>query len=202
MIKIKIKYTNGNEVSLEIPIDQEGAVSQPELKSAVAPLAEEQRAFLEAASAVSKDLLGRATTSLSVCDSSTQNAAAKEGEVEEGVVGGVGEEEGEEEREEGEEPNELHLFKFKCKHDLDYTPSKELCSAFVSAFGEELVWSVFKKARAWTLANPKLRKTQKGMGRCLNTWLCGDSGRRRVSIREAVRNQGLLNSGNKDSKGW
>jgi hypothetical protein len=214
MIKIKIKYANGSEVSLELPFGQEAQISLPDTQSAVAPLAEEQTAFLEAAKAVSETLIEQASTD--VAQSSEPSASAsrekniwegeQEGEVGEGVVGGVGEEEGEVVREEEREPEklcELHKFTFICENGALYAPPKSLCRDFVSAFGEEQVRRVFGIARAWLSANPTNRKTLRGMGRFLNSWLCRESGRERMAIRAAVNTaQGLLIDGNKTSQGW
>lgn len=127
-----------------------------------------------------------------------------EGEVGEGVEGGVGEEEGEVEREKEEKPerfDDIHHFEFPCEGSQMYVPNPALVRDFVLAFGEEHVRIQFIKARSWLIANPQKRKTQRGMGRFLNAWLCRESGMQRTPIKSQPLGKSLLD-GNKTSQGW
>lgn len=147
----------------------------------------------------------------------------------EGVEGGVGEEEGEVregERKRGGEikasnhvqhkPTYDHLcpdqdpltcnltdLKFPCENGV-YSPPAVLCRDFVAAFGESFVRTEFAKARAWLMANPSRRKTVRGCGRYLNSWLSSAGSRPRQNIKIAAKEAavGLLAEGKETSDGW
>lgn len=98
----------------------------------------------------------------------------------------------------------LDQFQFPCKDGSVYTPAMELTRDFVMAFGEEHVTKEFLKARSWLIANPEKRKTLRGMGRYLNTWLCHQAGMKRTSVKEAIKTKtgSLLDEGTTDHQGW
>ena len=147
----------------------------------------------------------------------------------EGVEGGVGEEEGEVregERKRGgaieasnhvqvksscdelcldQDPLTCNLadFKFPCRDGV-YSPPAVLCRDFVAAFGESFVRTEFIKARAWYTANHARRKTVRGCGRSLNSWLSSAGSRPRQNIKIAAKEAavGLLAEGKETSDGW
>lgn len=135
-----------------------------------------------------------------------------------GEEGGCKGEEGEAEGKEEEKPERIYdlehtvetaldLFQFPCESGV-YVPPMQLTRDFVLAFGEEHVTKEFLKARSWLIANPLNRKTQRGMGRFLNAWLCREAGMKRISVKEAAivktatKTGSLLDNGNQDSQGW
>lgn len=137
----------------------------------------------------------------------------EEGEVggeERGCKGGEGEVEGKEE----EKPERIYdldhsidtaldLFQFPCESGI-YVPPMQLTRDFVLAFGEEHTTREFLKARSWLIANPTNRKTQRGMGRFLNAWLCREAGMKRTPIKESkvLKSDSLLSNGTENSQGW
>jgi len=137
----------------------------------------------------------------------------EEGEVggeERGCKGGEGEVEGKEE----EKPERIYdldhsidtaldLFQFPCENGI-YVPPMQLTRDFVLAFGEEHTTREFLKARSWLIANPTNRKTQRGMGRFLNAWLCREAGMKRTPIKESKtqKSDSLLSNGTENSQGW
>lgn len=96
----------------------------------------------------------------------------------------------------------LDGFQFPCDGGYLYTPPMPLVRDFVLAFGEEHVRVEFLKSRAWLTANPAKRKTQRGMGRYLTTWLCHKSGMKRTPIKEILKTKSLLSDGIETQTGW
>lgn len=99
----------------------------------------------------------------------------------------------------------LDQFQFPTQGGGIYTPPMQLTRDFVMAFGEEHVTKEFLKARSWLLANPEKRKTLRGMGRYLNSWLCHEAGMKRTAIKKVAaepKTGSLLDNGNTDSQGW
>ena len=135
-----------------------------------------------------------------------------------GEVGGEEEgckgEEGEVEGREEEKPDHIYdlnhtidtaldLFQFPCQSGI-YTPQMELTRDFVLAFGEDHVTKEFLKARSWLLVNPEKRKTQRGMGRFLNAWLCREAGMKRIAVKDikSQKTDSLLSNGTENTQGW
>ncbi|CAB4136086.1 hypothetical protein UFOVP917_37 [uncultured Caudovirales phage] len=97
----------------------------------------------------------------------------------------------------------LDSFQFPCADKSMYCPPMPLVRDFILAFGEEHVRREFLKARSWLLANPEKRKTQRGMSRYLNAWLCRQAGMERAPIKSiAPKTDSLLSNGNTKSDGW
>ena len=96
----------------------------------------------------------------------------------------------------------LDSFQFPCQDKSMYCPPMPLVRDFILAFGEEHVRREFLKARSWLTANPEKRKTQRGMSRYLNAWLCRQAGMKRTPIKEANKSDSLLSNGNTTSEGW
>jgi len=95
----------------------------------------------------------------------------------------------------------LDSFQFPCADKSMYCPPMPLVRDFILAFGEEHVSREFLKARSWLTANPEKRKTQRGMSRYLNAWLCRQAGMKRTPIKEN-KTDSLLSNGNTTSEGW
>lgn len=134
-----------------------------------------------------------------------------------GRIGGVGERK--EEAGEGEGRGEKHErfealnydaeidtpldgFEFPCENGSMYVPPMPLVRDFILAFGEEHVRVEFLKARSWLTANPDKRKTYRGMGRYLNTWLCHNSGMKRIAVKQILETKSLLANGKQTQEGW
>ena len=228
MIKLTITTKNGTTVSLDIP-EVENVEVNKQLHNALSGV-DYPEYYYEASEGaipvVSEDLKPSGKRYKSVgemlVDQGLDEIAARvnatgekmeEGEVggEEGVRQG---EEGEVEVKEEEKPERfynldhtvdtaLDLFQFPCKTGI-YTPPMKLTRDFVLAFGEEHVTKEFLKARSWLIANPTKLKTQRGMGRYLNAWLCHEAGMKRTAIKEAKspKIDSLLHNGTEDSQGW
>jgi hypothetical protein len=96
----------------------------------------------------------------------------------------------------------LDSFQFPCQDKSMYCPPMPLVRDFILAFGEEHVRREFLKARSWLVANPEKRKTQRGMSRYLNAWLCRQAGMKRTPIKETTKTDSLLSNGNTASEGW
>ena len=97
----------------------------------------------------------------------------------------------------------LDAFQFPCQDKSMYCPPLPLVRDFILAFGEEHVQREFLKARSWLTANPEKRKTQRGMSRYLNAWLCRNAGMKRTPIKAvAPKTDSLLSNGNDSSEGW
>ena len=60
---------------------------------------------------------------------------------------------------------------FPLKDGSDYVPPATLLEALESAYGFQNVYFQLPAAYVWLLANPKKRKTRKGMPRFLNAWM-------------------------------
>ena len=80
----------------------------------------------------------------------------------------------------------------------------KLTKDFVLAFGNDHVSKEFLKARLWLCANTEKRKTQRGMGRFLNAWLCREAGMKRSAVVSVVaaKSGSLLDNGTENSQGW
>jgi hypothetical protein len=97
----------------------------------------------------------------------------------------------------------LDSFQFPCQDKSMYCPPMPLVRDFILAFGEEHVRREFLKARSWLTANPEKRKTQRGMSRYLNAWLCNQAGMKRTPLKSiAPKTDSLLSNGNTTSEGW
>lgn len=96
----------------------------------------------------------------------------------------------------------LYTIQFDCEAGVSYVPPAKLVKDFMLAFGEQTVLDEFLKAKAWLSANPKQRKTPRGMGRFLNAWLCRSEGRKRIAIKQSTRTGSLLDNGTQTSQGW
>jgi len=144
------------------------------------------------------------------CDTGEKMEEGEVGGEERGCKGGEGEVEGKEE----EKPERIYdldhsidtaldLFQFPCENGI-YVPPMQLTRDFVLAFGEEHTTREFLKARSWLIANPTNRKTQRGMGRFLNAWLCREAGMKRTPIKESKvqKSDSLLSNGTENSQGW
>ena len=57
MIKIKIRYQNGSEVSFQIPVEKDSELEITSNPSAVGILRDDQKAFLEASTKISEKML-------------------------------------------------------------------------------------------------------------------------------------------------
>lgn len=97
----------------------------------------------------------------------------------------------------------LDSFQFPCADKSMYCPPMPLVRDFILAFGEEHVRREFLKARSWLVANPEKRKTQRGMSRYLNAWLCRQAGMERTPLKAITpKTDSLLSNGNTESEGW
>ncbi len=215
MIKLKITTQNGTSIELEIPTDGTASLGQSLAPSAVSTLVVEQTP----AAAPSEPVCEQCPDQ--VHDSVLQNGISlreeeREGEVGEGVRGGVGEKEGEA-GEGGEEKPErisvpdlspkqldqvdLEKFEFTTDSEQSWFASKSLISDFILAFSKEHVAMEFVKARLWLNANPSRRKTARGMGRFLNGWLCRTAGMARQPLKQRVATT-FSTDGIQTSEGW
>lgn len=95
----------------------------------------------------------------------------------------------------------LDQVEFPTDGDGLFKASAALVADFVTAFGEEHVRTEFQKAKCWLLTNPQKRKTQRGMGRFLNAWLCRNAGMQKAPIKQIVQNS-FTTSGKQNSQGW
>ena len=224
MIKLTITTKNGTTVSLDIPDTEDATVTNSRLDEVSAMVYQETRNRQEEQPIPAQETApanlnrehvveSRSVDEVLACAENAIGEKMEEGEVggeERGCKGEEGEVEGKEE----EKPERLYdldhtvetaldLFQFPCQTGI-YTPPMELTRDFVLAFGEDHVTKEFLKARSWLIANPQKRKTQRGMGRFLNAWLCREAGMKRTPISEtkAVKSDSLLSNGTEDSQGW
>jgi len=97
----------------------------------------------------------------------------------------------------------LDAFQFPLENGTMYCPPMPLVRDFILAFGKDHVQREFLKARSWLTANVDKRKTGRGMGRFLNSWLCREAGMKRTPIKAIVpKSDSLLSNGNTTSEGW
>jgi len=226
MIKLTITTKNGTTLCLDIPDTEDVTVTNSRVHQASAvvhadapsnreevaiPLVSEPVPVLNREEVVESIQINEVV--------SRENAIGEkmeEGEVG-GEEGGCKGEEGEAEGWEEEKPEKIYdldhtvetaldMFQFPCENGI-YVPPMQLTRDFVLAFGEEHVTKEFLKARSWLIANSTNRKTQRGMGRFLNAWLCREAGMKRISVKDATsiktpKTGSLLDNGNQESQGW
>jgi hypothetical protein len=227
MIKLTITTKNGTTVSLDIPDAENMTVTNSRVKqvSAVvyadASSKQEEVAIPLVSEPVPVSNREEVVESSQINEVLSRKNATGE-KMEEGEVGGeeggCKGEEGEAEGREEEKPEKIYdldhtvetaldMFQFPCENGI-YVPPMQLTRDFVLAFGEEHVTKEFLKARSWLIANSTNRKTQRGMGRFLNAWLCREAGMKRISVKEAAtvkaaaKSGSLLDNGNETSQGW
>lgn len=200
MIKITITKPSGTTVCIEIPLDDEiQPAAQP---SAVVTPEQRDRPVHGPSARNSEESVCLVETQNQVLETTREGESV--GEVGEGIVGGVGEERGEvgEGREgEPEKTSGLDQVEFPTDGDGIFRASPALVTDFVTAFGEEHVKTEFQKAKCWLLTNPTKRKTQRGMGRFLNAWLCRQAGMQKTPIKQIVQ-KSFNTNGKQDSQGW
>jgi hypothetical protein len=228
MIKLTITTKNGTTVSLDIPDTEDVKVTNSRVKetSAVVYPKYHITASEDGTPLANEDLAPSGKMYKSVEDmiasQSVDEVLARENITGEKIVGGEvgGEEggckggEGEVEGREEEKPDlfseidhtsetALDMFQFPCQSGI-YVPPMKLTKDFVLAFGNDHVSKEFLKARLWLCANTEKRKTQRGMGRFLNAWLCREAGMKRSAVASvaAVKSGSLLDNGTEDSQGW
>jgi hypothetical protein len=109
------------------------------------------------------------------------------------------------ERGEEEEKPDLYAMTFDAIGG-QYAPPHGLISDFIAAYGQDVVERELHKARAWLTANSNNRKTIKGMGRFLNSWLCRAQKVPRIAVKAAVAKPAatgsLLEAANNSQEGW
>ena len=228
MIKLTITTKGGTTVSLDIPDTEDVKVTNSRVEQASAVVYPKYHitASEDGIPLASEDLAPSGKRYKSVEDmiasQSVDEVLARENITGEKIVGGEvgGEEggckggEGEVEGREEEKPDHIYdlnhtidtaldLFQFPCQSGI-YTPQMELTRDFVLAFGEDHVTKEFLKARSWLLANPEKRKTQRGMGRFLNAWLCREAGMKRIAVKDikSQKTDSLLSNGTESTQGW
>ena len=228
MIKIVISTKNGTTVSLDIPDTEDVSVTNSRIKqvsAVVYPPSEDTQ--VETPSTEQCDHVapsGKTFKSVGEMlvahglDEIAERINSIGEKVEDGEVGGeeggCKGDEGEVEGEEEEKPERIYdldhtidtaldKFQFPCQQGI-YTPPMALTRDFVLAFGEAHVTREFLKARSWLIANSQKRKTQRGMGRYLNSWLCREAGMKRTAVKEVAKTKtgSLLDDGITDSTGW
>ena len=195
MIRITVTYPGGAIATIEVPLNlgQEQA-SAVVTKDEPVKGAEDAFAALEKAKYV---LMSDKESTVATW------GGDEKGEI--GRIGGVGERkesgerEGEPESESGS--SDITAFLFPCEDGYEWSCSRDLARDFLTAFGRDHVEKEFLKARMWLLANPERRKTRRGMGRFLQSWLCRQQNIPRQPIKTLVQDS-LLADGNKTLNGW
>jgi len=223
MIKLTITTKSGTTVSLDIPDTEDVKVTNSRVEQASAAVYHKYvNVGVEQAIPAQESAPYVENREQVVELSSVDEVLARENITGEKIVGGEvgGEEggckgeEGEAEGREEEKPDlfleidhtsetALDMFQFPCQSGI-YVPPMKLTKDFVLAFGNDHVSKEFLRARLWLCANTEKRKTQRGMGRFLNAWLCREAGMKRSAVASvvAVKTGSLLDNGTEDSQGW
>lgn len=178
MIKITVTAQNGTTVQLEIPTDGAALITTPCTPVAVSTLKLEQIPIPEAAKP------------------QEQKSAPQEPEPALQL-----QLEPDPQPEQPGRPDDISNFQFPCENGGFYVAPPTLVRDFTLAFGETHVRTEFLKARSWLTANPRQRKTQRGMGRFLNAWLCRNAGVAKTPIRARAQTT-FSTDGNQVSEGW
>lgn len=178
MIKITVTAQNGTTVQLEIPTDGAAPITTPCTPVAVSTLKLEQIPIPEAVKPQEQELTPQ------------EPEPVKQPEPEP-----------EPQPEQPERPDDISNFQFPCENGGFYVAPPTLVRDFTLAFGETHVRTEFLKARFSLTANPRQRKTQRGMGRFLNDWLCRNAGVAKTPIRARAQTT-FSTDGNQVSEGW
>ena len=234
MIKLCITTPNGTKIELDIPISEDASTKSSDTSSAVTILADTQTTVEQAETSV-----GEQQQVVSVNDDMTDKSKDKsspldeipreillgreggEGEVGEGVRGGVGEKEGEV----GEGRRERNPIHNRSKQALKYngTPLEKYkgideigfqvrdgstwhcpyaaIDNLLNLYSHETIRRQFLFAKGWLIADEKRLKTYDGMTRFINGWMSRHESYAGAS-KPVVESSNLLKTGNANSEGW
>lgn len=223
MIKLRIQTANGTKIELDIPIDDSAKI-QPDAPASAVPILEDTHGASESGKLLDCEQHHKLDDDASF-DSSDDimiRSGDGEGEVGEGVEGGVGEEEGEagegrkgrtcrvtpklysdevaQQRFQG-----LQDFVFETRSGEDWTVPHKYLDNLLLLHPIEKIRSQFVIARGWLLADPRRRKTFGGMTRFINNWfsnLESPPGWKQQQDSPKPVHGSLLKNGNEHSEGW
>jgi hypothetical protein len=101
---------------------------------------------------------------------------------------------------EGQTQN-MYNMTFQTQDGKDWQVPAGLMKDLVIIYGEKTVEQELLKAHAWLEADPKRRKTPRGMGRYLNGWLSRASSMVRTPIKTLLKRDSLM-SANGTQESW
>jgi hypothetical protein len=97
----------------------------------------------------------------------------------------------------------MYNMTFQTQDGKDWTVPAGLMKDLVIIYGEKTVEQELLKAHAWLEADPKRRKTPRGMGRYLNGWLSRASSMVRTPIKTLLkRDTSLLATNGSTQESW
>jgi hypothetical protein len=101
------------------------------------------------------------------------------------------------------ETRNMYNMTFVTQDGKDWTVPAGLMKDLVIIYGEKTVEQELLKAHAWLEADPKRRKTPRGMGRYLNGWLSRASSMVRTPIKTLLkRDTSLLATNGSTQESW
>lgn len=182
-ISINITYTSGTRVELVVPLEEPAQlISQPESHEPVQPAQDlaDAMAGLPVLTDEERELLkpsGRRYTSVQdMVDELKQDP-------------------------ESGRTMSLYDITYVTQDGKEYKVPPGLMKDFITIYGEKTVEQELWKAHAWLEADPKRRKTPRGMGRYLNGWLSRASSMVRTPIKTLLKRDSLMST-NGTQESW
>lgn len=190
-ISINITYTSGTKVELIVPLEEPAQIvsqleSQPESPVTPEPVQPAQdladaMAGIPVLTAEERELLkpsGRRYTSVNeMVDELKQDP-------------------------ESGKTMSMYNMTFQTQDGKDWQVPPGLMKDLVIIYGEKTVEQELWKAHAWLEADPKRRKTPRGMGRYLNGWLSRASSMVRTPIKTLLKRDNSLLATNGTQESW
>jgi hypothetical protein len=96
----------------------------------------------------------------------------------------------------------MYNMTFQTQDGKDWQVPPGLMKDLVIIYGEKTVEQELLKAHAWLEADPKRRKTPRGMGRYLNGWLSRASSMVRTPIKTLLKRDTLMASNGNAQESW
>ena len=185
-ISINITYTSGTKVELVVPLEEPAQiVSQPESPVTPEPVQPAQD-------------LADAMAGIPVFTDEERELLKPSGRRYSSVQEMV-----EELKQDPESGKTMSMYNmtFVTMDGKEWTAPAGLMKDLVIIYGEKTVEQELLKAHAWLEADPKRRKTPRGMGRYLNGWLSRASSMVRTPIKTLLKRESLLTT-NGTQESW
>lgn len=96
----------------------------------------------------------------------------------------------------------LYDITYVTQDGKEYKVPPGLMKDFITIYGEKTVEQELLKAHAWLEADPKRRKTPRGMGRFLNGWLSRAASMVRTPIKTLLKRDNLMGSQHGTQERW
>lgn len=96
----------------------------------------------------------------------------------------------------------MYNMTFQTQDGKDWQVPPGLMKDLVIIYGEKTVEQELWKAHAWLEADPKRRKTPRGMGRFLNGWLSRASSMVRTPIKTLLKRDSLMSTNGSTQESW